>query len=78
VFELVGTSFEEINGDYPPIAGNHEIGPGVSRRLTGTARYPSDTAAIAQFFRLGNRLISKIGVSSLDRARDAIDLVAPR
>jgi N-acetylglutamate synthase/N-acetylornithine aminotransferase len=32
--------------------------------------------AIAQFLGPGNRLISKVRVSSLDRVRDAIDLVA--
>ena len=50
--------------------------PGVSWCLTRTTRYPSDTAAVTQFFGLGDRLISKIRVSSLDCTRDAIDLVA--
>jgi hypothetical protein len=35
-----------------------------------------DPPAIPQFLSLGNWLISKVRVSSLDRARDAIDLVA--
>jgi hypothetical protein len=35
-----------------------------------------DSPAIAQFFGPGNWLISKVRVSSLNRARDAIDLVA--
>jgi hypothetical protein len=35
-----------------------------------------DPPAIPQFLGLGNWLISKVRVSSLDRARDAIDLVA--
>jgi hypothetical protein len=35
-----------------------------------------DPSAIPQFLSLGNWLISKVRVSSLDRARDAIDLVA--
>jgi hypothetical protein len=35
-----------------------------------------DPPAIAQFFGPGNWLISKVRVSSLNRARDAIDLVA--
>jgi hypothetical protein len=42
------------------------------------ARYPSDPPAIARLFGLGDRLVSEIWVSSLDHARDAIDLVAPR
>jgi hypothetical protein len=35
-----------------------------------------DAPAIAQFLGLGNRLVSKVRMSALDRARDAIDLVA--
>ena len=35
-----------------------------------------DPPAIAQFLRFCNWLISKVRVSSPDRARDAIDLVA--
>ena len=35
-----------------------------------------DPPAVAQFLGPGNWLISKVRVSSLDRARDAIDLVA--
>ncbi len=35
-----------------------------------------DPSAIAYFLRLGNWLISKVRVSGLDRARDAIDLIA--
>src|SRR5438034_6560104 len=55
---------------------NEEISPGVIWRLTGTARSQLDPPAIAQFLGLGNWLISKVRVSSLDGARDAIDLVA--
>jgi hypothetical protein len=55
---------------------NDEICAGVSWCLARTARYPADTAAVAQSFGLGNRPISKIRVSSLDRTRDAIDLAA--
>src|SRR6185295_8647885 len=50
--------------------------PGVGWRLTRAARYPLDPPAVAQFLGPGNWLISKVRVSSLDRARDAIDLVA--
>src|SRR5258708_28725033 len=45
-------------------------------RLTRAARYPLDPPAIANFLRLAYWLISKVRVSSLDRARDSIDLVA--
>src|SRR6267378_587475 len=65
-----------MNGGNPAVAGNDEISPGVSWRLTRAARYPLDAPAIAQFLGPGNGLISKVRVSSLDRARDAIDLVA--
>jgi hypothetical protein len=67
---------KEINGGNPAVPGNDEISPGVSWRLTRAARYPLDPPAIAQFLWLGNWLILKVRVSSLDRARDAIELVA--
>ncbi|MGB7282848.1 MAG: hypothetical protein WBE13_11340 [Candidatus Acidiferrum sp.] len=66
---------EEIKGGNPAIAGNDEISPRLSWGLTRAARYPSDQPAIARFRGLGNWLISKVWVSSLDRARDAVDLV---
>src|SRR5438105_1083948 len=65
-----------MNGGNPAVPDNDEISPGVSWRLTRTARGPLDPPAIAQFLGPSNRLISKVRVSSLDRARDAIDLVA--
>src|SRR5881409_1489938 len=65
-----------MNGGDPAVPDNDEISPGVSWRLTRTARSPVDPPAIAQFRGPGNYLISKVRVSSLDRARDAIDLVA--
>src|SRR4029077_17612860 len=68
---------KEIKGGNPAVPGNDEISPGVSWRLTRAARYPLDPPAIAQFLGPGNWLISKVRVSSPDRARDAIDLVAP-
>src|SRR5258707_850325 len=67
---------KEINGGNPAVPGNDEISPGVSWRLTRAARYPLDPPAIAQFLGPGNWLIAKVRVSRLDRARDAIDLVA--
>src|SRR6266516_3544535 len=67
---------KEINGGNPAVAGDDEIRPGVSGRLTRTARYPSDPPAVAQLLRLSNRLILKVRVSRLDRPRDAIHLVA--
>src|ERR1700720_1248852 len=53
-----------------------EISPGLSGRLTRAARYPSDPPAVARFLGFSNWRISKVRVSSPDRARDAIDLVA--
>ena len=67
---------KKVDRGNPAVPGNDEISTSVSWRVTRAARYPSDTAAVAQFFGLGDRLISKIRVSSLDRTRDAIDLVA--
>jgi hypothetical protein len=63
-------------GGNPAVTGNDEISPGISWGIARAARYPLNPPAIAQFFGLGNWLISKVRVSSLDRARDAIDLVA--
>src|SRR6266850_1480498 len=67
---------KEIDSGNPAVLGNDEIGSRVSRRLAGASRYPSAARAISQFLRLGDQLISKLGMSSLDRAGDAIDLVA--
>src|SRR6266446_5887327 len=67
---------KEIKGGNPAVPGNDEISPGVIWHLTRLARYPLDPPAIAQLLGLGNWLISKVRVSSSDRARDAIDLVA--
>ena len=60
---------KEINGGNSAVASDDEISPGVNWRPTRAARYPRDPAAIAQFLRLGNRLISKVRVSSHDRER---------
>src|SRR5256712_4305374 len=65
-----------MEGRTPAAPGNDEISPGVSGRLPGPARSPLDPPAIAQFLGPGNWLISEVRVSSPDRARDAIDLVA--
>src|SRR6266478_9483779 len=67
---------QEIHGGNPAVPDNDEISPGVSWRLTRPALYPLDPPAIAQFLGPGNWLISEVRVSSPDRARDAIDLVA--
>src|SRR6266550_7256314 len=67
---------KKINGCNPAVPGNDEISPSVSWRVTRVARYPLDPPAIAYFLGLGYWLISKVRVSSLDRARDSIDLVA--
>ena len=67
---------KEIKGGNTAVPGNDEISTSVCWRLTRAARYPLDPPAIAHFLRLGYWLISKVRVSSLDRARDSIDLVA--
>src|SRR5260370_16818731 len=50
--------------------------PAVGWPLTRAPGYPLAPPAIAQFLRFCNWLISKVRVSSPDRARDAINLVA--
>src|SRR3989449_8839157 len=72
----VATTVVSKNCSNPAVSGNDEISPGVSWRLTRAARYPLDPPAIAQFLRFCNWLISKVRVSSPDRARNAINLVA--
>src|SRR3954454_301432 len=67
---------KKINGGNPAVPGNDEISTSVCWRLTRAARYPLDPPAIAHFLRPGYWLILKVRVSSLDRARDSIDLVA--
>src|SRR5436309_1288077 len=67
---------KKINDGNPAVPGNDEISTSVCWRLIRAARYPLDPPAIAHFLRLGYRLISKLRVRSLDRARDSIDLVA--
>src|SRR6266853_1517832 len=48
---------KKINGCNPAVPGNDEISTSVSWRVTRAARYPSDTAAVAQFF--GRRIEDK-------------------
>jgi hypothetical protein len=67
---------KKINGGNPDVPGNDEISASVLWRLTRAARYPLDPPAIAHLLWLGYWLISKVRVSSLERARDSIDLVA--
>src|SRR5258708_36648188 len=67
---------KKINGGNPAAAGNDETSTSVCWLLPRAARYPLAPPAIAHFLRLGYWLISKVRVSSLDRARDSIDLVA--
>src|SRR5216683_1470198 len=67
---------KKIDRGNPAVPGNDEISTSVCWRLTRVARYPLDPPAIAHFLRLGYWLISKVRVSSFDRARDSIDLVA--
>src|ERR1700722_4052177 len=60
----------------PAVPRDDEVPPGVSRHFTRASRCPWNHSCIAIFLRSGSHLISKVGVSCLDRARDAIDLVA--
>jgi len=67
---------KEIDGGNLTLPDDYEIGSAVSRRLARAARHPPDPTAIAHLLRRGDRLISEVGMSSLDHARDAVDLVA--
>lgn len=51
---------KEVKGGNSTVPSNDEISPGVSWRLIRAARYPLDPPGIAQFFRRGNGLISKV------------------
>src|ERR1700722_13738391 len=59
----------------PAVTHDDEISPGVGRHFTRASRYPWNHPCIAIFLRIGSHLISKVRMSRLDRARDAIDLV---
>src|SRR6266404_7811232 len=67
---------KEIDGGNPAVPGDEEISPSVGWRLAGATRHPPDPHAIAQLLWRGDRLILKVRMSSLDHARDAVDLVA--
>ena len=60
----------------PAVPRDDEVSPGVSRHFTRASRYPWNHPCIAIFLRSVSHLISKVRVSRLDGARDAIDLVA--
>jgi hypothetical protein len=66
---------EEIEGGNLAVPDDDEIGSGVSRRLARAARHPPDATAIAYLLRRGERLILEVGMSGLDHACDAVDLV---
>src|SRR5579864_61895 len=60
----------------PAVPHDDEIPPGVSRYFTRASRYPWNHPCIAIFLRICSHLIPKVRMSRLDRARDAIDLLA--
>src|SRR5258706_5385171 len=60
----------------PAVPHDDEVPTGVSRHFTRASRYPWNHPCIAIFLRSSGCLISKVGMSRLDRARDAIDLGA--
>jgi hypothetical protein len=72
VWELVK---EEIDGGNFAVSDDDEIGSGVSWWPARAARYPPDPTAIAYLLRRGERLILEVGMSGLDHACDAVDLV---
>src|SRR5580693_1729563 len=60
----------------PAVPRDDKVPPGVSRHFTRASRYPWNHPCIAIFLRSGSHLISKVRMSRLDRAGDAIDRVA--
>src|SRR5579863_3888780 len=60
----------------PTVPHDDEIPSGVSRHFARASRDPWNHPCTAIFLRSVSHLISKIRMSRLDRARDAIDLVA--
>src|SRR5260370_37327556 len=67
---------KETPGGNRAARDNDQIRPGVRWLPPGAPRSPWARPAVAHFLRLGDWLILKVRVSSLDRARDAINLVA--
>src|ERR1700752_607675 len=60
----------------PAVPHDDKVPPGISRHFTRASRYPWNHPCIAIFLRSGSHLISKVRMSRLDRAGDAIDRVA--
>src|SRR6202051_2046183 len=60
----------------PAVPRDDEVPAGVSRHFPRASRYPWNHPCIAIFLRSGSHLISKVRVSCLDRARNAIDRAA--
>src|SRR5258705_7983281 len=67
---------KHIEGGNFAVSGDDEIGSGVLRRLARRAGHPTDPPPIADLLGRRDRLISKVGMSSLDLAGDAVDFVA--
>src|SRR5258707_4974905 len=67
---------KHIDGGYFAVAGDKEIGSCVLGRLAWRAGHPADPPRIADLLGRRDRLISKVGMSGLDLAGDAVDFVA--
>src|SRR5258706_1172616 len=67
---------KHINGGYFAVAGDKEIGSGVLGRLAWRAGHPADPPRIADLLGRRDWLITKVGMSGLDLAGDAVDFVA--
>src|SRR5689334_20790262 len=66
---------KEIDRSNSSVTSNDEISSGVSWRFTRATLYPLDSSDVSQFLGRGNRLVSKIRVSSSELACNPIDLV---
>src|SRR6267154_3861556 len=74
---ILGNLVEKhIDGGYFAVTGDEEIGSGILGRLAWRAGHPTDPPRIADLLGRRDRLISKVGMSSLDLAGDAVDFVA--
>src|SRR5690349_18293664 len=67
---------KEIDRSNATVAGDDEIGAGVSGWLTGSARYPANPSGIAYFLGRGKRLIFKIWMRCFYRASNTMNFVA--
>jgi hypothetical protein len=67
---------KHIEGCNSAVVGDDEIGSGVLGRFAWRAGHPTDPSPIADLLGRRDRLVSEVGMSSLDLAGDAVDFIA--